>query len=57
MSKPVDEVLKSLQTCGLPNLWLPSKDAFIEVEKIPVLGTGKLDLRGIKQTALERVKA
>ena len=27
---------------------------FIEVEQIPVLGTGKLDLRGIKQVSLEQ---
>ena len=54
LDKPVEEVLKSLQAVGLPNLWLPSKESFIEVEQIPVLGTGKLDLRGIKQVALER---
>ncbi|MCA9054117.1 MAG: AMP-binding protein, partial [Planctomycetaceae bacterium] len=56
LTRPVDEVLKSLQATGLPNLWLPSKDSFIEVDHIPVLGTGKLDLRGIKQTALERCR-
>lgn len=54
LARPVDEVVKALQNAGLPNLWLPSKDCFFEVERIPVLGTGKLDLRAIKQTALER---
>ncbi|MFV0445301.1 MAG: acyl-[ACP]--phospholipid O-acyltransferase [Planctomycetaceae bacterium] len=54
LTQPLEDVVKSLQSSGLPNLWLPSKDSFIEVDKIPVLGTGKLDLRGIKQTALER---
>ena len=53
LSLPVDQLLKRLQAAGLPNLWLPSADCFVEVEEIPVLGTGKLDLRGIKQMALE----
>jgi acyl-[acyl-carrier-protein]-phospholipid O-acyltransferase/long-chain-fatty-acid--[acyl-carrier-protein] ligase len=55
LGMPVDQVLKQLQASGLPNLWLPSRDSFVEVAEIPVLGTGKLDLRGIKQVALERI--
>jgi acyl-[acyl-carrier-protein]-phospholipid O-acyltransferase/long-chain-fatty-acid--[acyl-carrier-protein] ligase len=41
-------------TSGLPNLWLPSKDSFLEVEEIPVLGTGKLDLKRLQSVALEK---
>lgn len=51
LSKPVEEILKELSATGLPNLWLPNKNSFIEVESIPILGTGKLDLRGIKEVA------
>jgi len=36
---------------GLPNLFIPKKDNFVKVDKIPVLGTGKVDLRGLKETA------
>jgi acyl-[acyl-carrier-protein]-phospholipid O-acyltransferase/long-chain-fatty-acid--[acyl-carrier-protein] ligase len=36
----------------LPNLWKPSKDCFVKVETLPLLGTGKLDLRGIREVAL-----
>ena len=36
-----------------PRLWIPSTSDFIEVETIPVLGTGKLDLRGIRRLAEE----
>ncbi len=54
MSKPVDQVLKELAESGLPNLWLPSADSFVEVEEIPVLGTGKLDLRHLKELAEDR---
>jgi acyl-[acyl-carrier-protein]-phospholipid O-acyltransferase/long-chain-fatty-acid--[acyl-carrier-protein] ligase len=46
-------VLERLAAMGLPNLWLPKKDAFVHVEKIPVLGTGKLDLRAVKRIASE----
>jgi acyl-[acyl-carrier-protein]-phospholipid O-acyltransferase/long-chain-fatty-acid--[acyl-carrier-protein] ligase len=33
---------------GLPNLFIPKKDSFVKVDKIPVLGTGKIDLRAIR---------
>ncbi len=40
---------------ALPNLWIPRADSFIEVDGIPTLGTGKVDLKGIKEIALERL--
>jgi len=46
-------ILNALKDSGLPNLWLPKKEHFYLVESFPVLGTGKLDLRGIKSLALE----
>lgn len=54
LDRPVDEILKQLAESEMPNLWLPSADSFAEVEEIPVLGTGKLDLKAVKQTALDR---
>ncbi len=48
-------MLAKLSESGLPNLFIPRKDAFIKVDKIPVLGTGKLDLRALKRVALERL--
>jgi acyl-[acyl-carrier-protein]-phospholipid O-acyltransferase/long-chain-fatty-acid--[acyl-carrier-protein] ligase len=44
-------VFEKLTTCDLPNLWKPKGDAFHRVEQFPLLGTGKLDLRGVKQLA------
>ena len=52
LPKPVDELIATLSEAGLPNLWLPSADSFLEVEEIPLLGTGKLDLRGVKEMAM-----
>ena len=54
LSKPIELVLAELNTSGLPNLWIPSRDSFLEVEEIPHLGTGKVDLRGLKTLALEK---
>jgi len=38
----------------LPRLWLPKREDLLFVDAIPTLGTGKVDLRGVKQLALER---
>jgi acyl-[acyl-carrier-protein]-phospholipid O-acyltransferase/long-chain-fatty-acid--[acyl-carrier-protein] ligase len=54
MTKTPDELRKGLTAAGLPNLFIPGADSFCEVEKLPILGTGKLDLKGIKTLALER---
>ncbi len=37
---------------GFPHLWIPGANAFREVEAIPLLGTGKLDLQGVKNLAV-----
>lgn len=54
LSKPVEQLRSELADAGLPNLWIPAHESFIEVEEIPVLGTGKLDLKAVKQLALEK---
>ena len=53
----VPQVLEKLAASGLPNLFLPRRDHYIKVDAIPVLGTGKLDLRRIKQVAREKLGA
>jgi acyl-[acyl-carrier-protein]-phospholipid O-acyltransferase/long-chain-fatty-acid--[acyl-carrier-protein] ligase len=52
MQKSAREIIDQLQLAGLPNLWIPGSNCFFEVTQIPLLGTGKLDLRAIKETAL-----
>jgi acyl-[acyl-carrier-protein]-phospholipid O-acyltransferase/long-chain-fatty-acid--[acyl-carrier-protein] ligase len=37
---------------GLPNLWVPSERDFFSVDELPVLGSGKVNLRGVKELAL-----
>ena len=49
---PEDEVWAALNNSDLPKLWVPKKDNVHRIETIPVLGTGKVDLRAVKQLAV-----
>ena len=44
-------VLEKLAGSDLPNLWKPRPDQFFPVATLPVLGTGKLDLRHVRELA------
>jgi acyl-[acyl-carrier-protein]-phospholipid O-acyltransferase/long-chain-fatty-acid--[acyl-carrier-protein] ligase len=48
------QVLERLASCDLPALWKPKANQFVHIDAIPVLGTGKMDLRGIKALAASR---
>ncbi len=54
LDRPASDLCAALKKQGLPNLFIPSTDSFLEVEELPLLGTGKLDLRKIKQLAEEK---
>jgi acyl-[acyl-carrier-protein]-phospholipid O-acyltransferase/long-chain-fatty-acid--[acyl-carrier-protein] ligase len=41
----------------LPRLWLPKREDLHVAESIPTLGTGKVDLRGVRQLAAERAES
>ena len=45
------------QLCSteLPKLWIPKRDCLIPIETIPTLGTGKVDLRRLREMAADRV--
>jgi acyl-[acyl-carrier-protein]-phospholipid O-acyltransferase/long-chain-fatty-acid--[acyl-carrier-protein] ligase len=47
------ECLTGLAKSDLPALWRPRHDQFVRIEKLPYLGTGKLDLRKARELALE----
>jgi len=38
---------------GLPPLWRPKRESIFQVDSIPALGTGKVDLRQVRATAQE----
>lgn len=54
--KQIPLLLEKLAESGLCNLFIPRRDAFVKVEKLPILGTGKLDLRELKRMATERLR-
>lgn len=54
LTMPVNELTKKLAERGLPNLWIPDERAFHLVNEMPALGSGKLDLRKLKEMAIEK---
>lgn len=50
----LDVLRTKLGELGVPNLWVPK--VIQQVEKIPMLGTGKTDLKRCRELALEAVK-
>jgi acyl-[acyl-carrier-protein]-phospholipid O-acyltransferase/long-chain-fatty-acid--[acyl-carrier-protein] ligase len=51
LSKTPEEICRELAATGMPSLWIPSPDSFRHVEAIPLLGTGKLDLKQLRDLA------
>lgn len=49
----VEDIIKHLSEKELPNLWIPKKDNFFKINEIPILGSGKIDLKTIKSKAKE----
>jgi acyl-[acyl-carrier-protein]-phospholipid O-acyltransferase/long-chain-fatty-acid--[acyl-carrier-protein] ligase len=49
--EPLQACLEKLAQCDLPNLWKPRPDQFFHIEAMPYLGTGKLDLRKVREIA------
>lgn len=47
----VDTLRQTLQAAGLPNLWIPRR--MVKVDTIPMLPSGKLDLKGMAKRAAE----
>jgi len=46
-------VLEKFAASDLPNLWKPRPDQFFRIDALPRLGTGKLDLRKMREIALK----
>jgi len=47
------DAAERLKESGLPMLWIPKQQDFIRVDSIPILGTGKPDLKRIREVAGE----
>jgi len=53
----VQELQARLVDTGLPNLWLPDAKSYYQVQELPVLGSGKLDLQKLNQLARQVAEA
>jgi len=51
----IPSILAKLAAEGLPNLFIPARGNCLKVDALPVLGTGKMDLRSLKRMAMERL--
>jgi acyl-[acyl-carrier-protein]-phospholipid O-acyltransferase/long-chain-fatty-acid--[acyl-carrier-protein] ligase len=49
-----DTLWERLCQTDLPRLWIPKRESVLQIDAIPTLGTGKVDLRSVKQLALDR---
>jgi len=45
------EICDRLGKIGVPNLWIPDANSFVQVDAIPVLGSGKTDLKAVSDVA------
>jgi acyl-[acyl-carrier-protein]-phospholipid O-acyltransferase/long-chain-fatty-acid--[acyl-carrier-protein] ligase len=53
----VAKICRELGNRGLPNLWLPGERDFFQLPELPILGSGKIDLKRLKDIALEVSKS
>jgi len=53
----IPEIREKLDESRLPNLFRPKPNAFVSVDELPVLGSGKLDLVSVKKRAQEAVRS
>lgn len=49
-----EKLLEAARAAELPNLWLPRKEDFYAIAALPVLGSGKLDLKQLNILAAEK---
>ena len=52
----VNDIITKMRDTGLPNLWIPKAKDFYKIDEIPVLGTGKTDLKKVRDLAVENTQ-
>ena len=48
----LDELFRKMGNSELPNLWRPRPNNFYRIDAIPVLGTGKMNIKAVKKMAI-----
>ena len=52
-----EELWDKLHNSELPKLWIPKRDDLHPIDEIPILGSGKADLKKLRALALEKTNA
>jgi acyl-[acyl-carrier-protein]-phospholipid O-acyltransferase/long-chain-fatty-acid--[acyl-carrier-protein] ligase len=52
---PVERLQQIMKDSALPNLWKPAPDGYYRRGSLPILGSGKLDLKALKAAAVRLV--
>jgi acyl-[acyl-carrier-protein]-phospholipid O-acyltransferase/long-chain-fatty-acid--[acyl-carrier-protein] ligase len=52
-----EELWDKLNNSDLPKLWIPKREDLRPIDEIPILGSGKADLKKVKALALEKPSA
>jgi hypothetical protein len=50
-----EDLWKGLCETDLPRIWIPKQEHIHFIDKIPLLGTGKVDLKRVKEIACKLV--
>ena len=48
-----EDLFRQISETDMPRLWIPKRENLYQVEALPQLGSGKLDLRGVRNLAQE----
>jgi len=51
------ELWQKLSATELPKLWIPKRENVYQIDSLPTLGTGKLDIQGVKERARQLASA
>ncbi|MBO4647306.1 MAG: MFS transporter [Lentisphaeria bacterium] len=51
LSIPPEKIVEEMRAANITNLWIPKASNFYQVETLPMLGSGKLDLVALKKMA------
>ena len=49
----VERLVAKMDQSNLPKLWLPKYNSFYHIPEIPILGTGKMDIKRVRKIAKE----
>jgi len=53
---PPEKIIEEMRTRNITNLWIPKANNFHQIDALPMLGSGKLDLVGLKKITEELIQ-